>query len=519
MQAEALIIANNELVFQNAEKEKRAAELIIANKELAFQNEEKEKRAAELIIANKELAFQNEEKGKRAAELTIANRELAFQNDEKGKRAAELMVANKELAFQNEEKGKRAAELTIANKELAFQNDEKGKRAAELTIANKELAFQNEEKEKRASELTIANKELAFQNEEKGKRAAELTIANEELAFQNDEKGKRAAELTIANKELAFQNEEKEKRASELTIANDELAFQNEEKGKRAAELTIANKELAFQNVEKEKRASELTIANRELKKAEDGIRQLNEELEQKVIQRTAQFETVNKELESFSYSVAHDLRTPLRAVHGYARILMEDHSAHLSGEAHRVMSNIMVYAIKMGKLIDDLLTFSRLGRKELVKVTIPMHDMVLSLCQEVKSEHPNRNIEITVHPLQSVQGDSITIKQVWLNLVSNAVKYSKLKKTTRIEIGCGVLGDEVDYYVKDNGAGFDMRYASKLFGVFQRLHSDETFEGTGVGLAIVHRIISKHGGRVWAEGKVNEGAIFNFSLPRNTPA
>ena len=198
---EQLFIANQELLFQNEEKEKRAAELVVANKELVFQNEEKEKRAAELILANKELLFQNEEKEKRAAELVIANKELAFQNEEKEKRAAELILANKELLFQNEEKEKRAAELVLANKELAFQNEEKEKRAAELVLANKELAFQNEEKEKRAAELAIANKELLFQNEEKEKRAAELVLANQELAFQNEEKEKRAAELIIANEE------------------------------------------------------------------------------------------------------------------------------------------------------------------------------------------------------------------------------------------------------------------------------------------------------------------------------
>jgi len=195
-------------------------ELINANKKLVFQNEEKEKRAAELVIANKELAFQNEEKGKRAAELEIANKELIFQNDEKEKRAAELVITNKELAYQYEEKEKRADELIIANKELAFQNIEKEKRAAELGIANKELIFQNNEKEKRAAELTIANKELAFQNLEKEKRAAELVIANKELIFQTSEKEKRAAELVIADIELDFQNKEKEKREDELKLAN-----------------------------------------------------------------------------------------------------------------------------------------------------------------------------------------------------------------------------------------------------------------------------------------------------------
>ena len=199
---EELVIANEELVFQNAEKEKRAAELVIANTELVFQNAEKEKRAAELVIANTELAFQNTEKEHRAAELVIANAELAFQNTEKEHRAAELIIANTELAFQNEEKEKRASELIIANAELAFQNEEKENRAAELVIANTELAFQNAEKENRAAELVIANAELVFQNAEKEQRAAELVIANAELVFQNAEKEQRAAELVAINSEL-----------------------------------------------------------------------------------------------------------------------------------------------------------------------------------------------------------------------------------------------------------------------------------------------------------------------------
>jgi len=206
------------VTFSNITERKLAVqELIIANKELLFQNEEKEKRAAELILANNELAFQNEEKEKRAAELILANKELLFQNKEKEKRAAELIIANKELVFQNQEKEKRADELIIANKELAFQNEEKEKRAAELIIANKELVFQNQEKEKRADELIIANKELAFQNEEKEKRAAELIIANKELDFQNNEKGKRAAELIIANKELNLQLNERNKAEKQIT--------------------------------------------------------------------------------------------------------------------------------------------------------------------------------------------------------------------------------------------------------------------------------------------------------------
>jgi len=223
-----LIIANKELLFQNAEKSQRAAELVIANQELVFQNEEKVLRAAELVIANKELRYQNAEKENRAAELLIANQELIFQTTEKANRAAELIVANKELFFQNEEKENRASELLVANKELQHENKEKAKRAGELVIANQLLVIQNEEKAMRAAELVIANKELRYQNAEKENRAAELVIANQELKFQTGEKAKRAAELIIANEELLFQNEEKAKRVDELVIANQDKDIQEE---------------------------------------------------------------------------------------------------------------------------------------------------------------------------------------------------------------------------------------------------------------------------------------------------
>jgi len=437
-----------------------------------------EKLAAELLIANKELVFQNNEKEKRAAELLIANRELVFQNGEKEKRAAELLIANKELVFQNEEKEKRAAELLIANRELVFQSKEKGMRAAELIIADKELVFQGKEKGKRAAELLIANKELVFQNKEKEKRAAELLIANKELVFQNEEKEKRAAELLIANKELVFQNEEKEKRAAELLIANKELVFQNEEKEKRAAELIIADKEVVFQNEEKEKQVAE------------------------------------NKELEAFSYSVSHDLRAPLRHIGGFVDLLIKNSASQLDETGLRYLSIVSESANEMGNLIDALLTFSRLSRTELQRTKIHSKNMVNQVFKTFTDELSGRDIKINISDLPDIRGDETLINQVWVNLISNALKYSRNKEKAIINIGGKIIGDKTVFNITDNGVGFDMKYADKLYGVFQRLHKTRDFEGIGIGLANVNRIVVRHGGKCWAESVVGNGATFSFSIP-----
>jgi len=239
----------------------------------------------------------------------------------------------------------------------------------------------------------------------------------------------------------------------------------------------------------------------------------------QALSRQTTQLETTNQELESFSYSVSHDLRAPLRAIDGYTRILLEDFGDRIDKEGKRVIDVITQNAIKMGQLIDNLLDFSRLGRKELIKLQINTHNLVESIITDLKRQTADRQLIWDIHPLPPSTGDVNMLKQVWINLLSNAVKYTRNQPQARVEIGSLPGENENIFYVKDNGVGFDMQYSNKLFGVFQRLHSEEEFEGTGVGLAIAQRIVARHGGRIWAEGEPGAGAIFFFLLPQpSTP-
>jgi signal transduction histidine kinase len=258
--------------------------------------------------------------------------------------------------------------------------------------------------------------------------------------------------------------------------------------------------------------AAQKEIAERT--RAEQEVKRLNEDLEQRVIQRTEQLEAANKELEAFSYSVSHDLRAPLRAVMGFSNAMLEDYSETLEEPARRYLGLINDNTQNMGQLIDDLLAFSRLGRQQMEPVRVDMAALAHAVVEEIVQANTGRNIEVSVGDIPPAFGDRAMFRQVFVNLLSNAVKYTRGRDVACIEIGSEQRGGDNIYFVKDNGAGFDMKYAHKLFGVFQRLHSAREFEGTGVGLALVQRVVNRHGGRVWAEGKVGDGATFYFSLP-----
>src|SRR5688572_6025626 len=440
-----VIIGVSKIARDITSRKNSETELILANKKLGFQNEEKEKRTAELIIANKKLAFQNEEKGKRAAELVIANKELIFQTEEKAKRAAELLIANKELAFQNQEKEKRAAELIIANQKLSIQSESRLKEASDYKHALDE-----------SSNVAITDQKgiITYVNDnfcKISKYAAEELIGQDHRIVNSGHHSKEFIQklwVTITNGKI-WKGELKNKaKDGTLYWLDTTIIPFLDEQGKPYQYVAIR---------------ADITLR----KQAEEKLQVLHDELENRVKERT-------EDLESFSYSVSHDLRAPLRAMSGYARMLKSKYESHSDQEANRLVNNIVNNAAKMGQLIDDLLTFSRLGRRELIRMNIPMQEIVINICGELKKEQGHRDIEFDIRELRPVKADNIGIKQVWLNLISNAIKYSRLKKKAIIEIGSEIKGDEIIYYVKDNGAGFDMRYASKLFNIFQRLHSEE---------------------------------------------
>lgn len=250
------------------------------------------------------------------------------------------------------------------------------------------------------------------------------------------------------------------------------------------------------------------------LKLTEDALRALNQELEQRVAHRTAQLEAANQELEAFAYSVSHDLRAPLRAVDGFSKILMEDYAAELNDDARRLLGMVRNNALRMGQLISDILDFSRSSRQEIAKTSIDLGKLAAEVFAEQQAAVPQRTLQFIQGELPPAWGDRALLRQVLANLLSNAVKFTGRQAEARIMLDGAIELGECHYRICDNGAGFDMHYVDKLFGIFERLHTREEFEGTGIGLAIVKRIVTRHGGRVWAEGKPDQGACFHFTLP-----
>jgi two-component system sensor kinase len=257
-----------------------------------------------------------------------------------------------------------------------------------------------------------------------------------------------------------------------------------------------------------------LLSAKRQLAEAKRQMERISLELEHRVEERTAELNATIRELEAFSYSISHDMRAPLRAIDGFSQMLHDDYNDKLDSEGKRLIEVIRNNTLNMGRLIDGLLAFSRLGRQQMESAPLSMSDLVKDAIEEVRTSITGRNVEFRVSDLPNVTGDRVLLRQVLINILSNAVKFSRDRNPAVIEIGSKVEADRNIYYVRDNGVGFDSQYAEKMFGVFQRLHAATEFEGTGLGLAIVQRIVQRHGGKVWAEGTPGVGATLYFAFP-----
>jgi signal transduction histidine kinase len=371
-------------------------------------------------------------------------------------------------------------------------DEHKTNQTAELLLANKKLVLQIQDNEKRTAELVTANKEIAFQNTEKEKRASELVIANAELAFQNQEKENRAAELVVANAELAFQNQEKENRAAELLIANTELLFQNKEKENRAAELVIANTELIFQNKEKEKRAAELVLAN--------------------------------KELETFTYISSHHLQEPLRKIQIFSDRILTEELQNFSDKGKFYFERIKVSASHMQVLINDLLTYSKTNVTERKFESTNLNTVINSVLEGLKDDLLLQNAIVEISGNCKANIIISQFKQLFYNLISNSIKFSKPDETLHIKIesaytkpnieNLSLPNDYCHIIISDNGIGFDSQFENRVFEMFQQLHSKTDYKGTGIGLAIVKKIVENHNGIIKASGSVNQGAKFDIYIP-----
>ena len=369
--------------------------------------------------------------------------------------------------------------------------------------------------------------------EELRKQAALLSLAHDAIFVRDSESRvifwNQGAENTYGwTAEQAIGRVTHELLQTRFPVSREAVDVALQERGEWEGELThITRKGTAIvvasrQSLRRDERGAAAAILeiNRDIterKRAEEEIRKLNDELEQRVIERTTELEAINKELQAFTYSVSHDLRAPLRHMAGYAELLQKSAASILDEKGRRYMMMILESAKRMGDLIDDLLAFSRIGRAETQKTMVSLEQLVKEALNEVRQETDGRNIGWRIGALPDLYGDRSMLRLALVNLISNAIKFTRTRPQAEIEIGCADgKEDEIVVFIRDNGVGFDMKYVNKLFGVFQRLHRAEEFEGTGIGLATVQRIIHRHGGRVWAEGLVDRGATFYFSVPKS---
>jgi len=542
-ESDELILANKELVFQNNEKEKRAAELIIANKELVFQNNEKEKRAAELIIANKELAFQNDEKEKRAAELIIANKELAFQNEEKEKRANELGVANKELAFQNDEKEKRALELVIANKELVFQNKEKDKRAAELVIADIELVFQNKEKIKRE----IANKELEVLSASlklESQYSLSLIEASLDPLFTISPKGKitdmnqATVKVTGVSREQLigsdfcdyFTDSVKAKKGYQqvfkngfvvdypLTMIDGKLidvlfngSVYKDDKGNVIGAVVVA-RDITEQN----RFEKELT----EAKIFAELATSIAEEAKIEAEKATLIAENAVRAKQQFLSNMSHEIRTPMNAIIGFTKVVLK---TDLTAKQHEYLSAIKLSGDALIVLINDILDLAKVdaGKMTFEQTPFKLESSISAMLHLFETKILEKNIQIVkkYDPLipEVLVGDPVRLHQIILNLVSNAVKFTSKGKIT---VSVSLLSQDenqatVEFKVSDTGIGISENKIDTIFGNFQQATSGTSrlYGGTGLGLSIVKQLVESQEGSVCVVSKIDVGSTFKFTL------
>jgi PAS domain S-box-containing protein len=571
--ANELITANKELVFQNREKEKRADELIIANKELAFQNEEKQKRADELIIANKELAFQNEEKEKRANELITANERIREINEylenllnymnapiivwdtqykiTRFNRAFESITGR----IEKDMVGKSLKILfPVANRDSTMDLIKKTLTGDRLKVVEidilhidgsvQTLLWNSANIMSPDGKTPVATIAQGLNITQRKQAEEALKISKERLLFATEGANIGIWNWNIVTDELIWSDQCKAlfgvppDETMSYQRFSDALHPDDRERTDKAVKDTLDNHkdfDIEYRSLWPDESIHWLAAKGRgfydatgkavrlegivmdiaESKREEEEIRKLNAELEDRVAIRTSQLEATNKELEAFSYSVSHDLRAPLRHVSGYVDLLNKHFLSDLPEKGQHYLNSVADSVRMMGVLIDDLLQFSRTGRLEMHQSDFDMNEIVKETIDSLCKDNPDRKIEWVVRKLVSVYGDEAMLRLVWMNLLSNAVKFTRTRKKARIEIGVREENKELVFFVRDNGIGFDMQYAQKLFGVFQRLHPTEEFEGTGIGLANVHRIVLRHGGRTWAEAEPDKGAVFYFSISK----